>query len=202
MRVEVIPRRVSVVPGQPVVLTVEVFNTSNIISGYRVRILGVDSEWVSIEGTDLSLFPETSGTAVASVTLPAGIPAGVRRLTVEIRELTPPARAQIVDVDLVVPTELDIKVALDPMTATAGKAATFGVIVESASNAPVDVELVGADEEAHFGFAFIPSALRLQPGERATATATLSGRRPFAGSPKIRPFTIRAVGAGGPVETF
>src|SRR3954451_24263968 len=188
MRVEVIPRRVSVVPGQPVVLTVEVFNTSNIISGYRVRILGVDSEWVSIEGTDLSLFPETSGTAVASVTLPAGIPAGVRRLTVEIRELTPPARTQVVDVDLVVPTELNIKLALDPMTATAKRSATFGVVVESSSNAPVDVDLSGLDEEAHFKFAFRPSVLHLESGERATATATLSGRRPFAGSPQVRPF--------------
>src|SRR3954470_5776697 len=103
MRIEVIPRRASIVPGQPVVLTVEVFNTSNIISGYRVRVLGVDSQWVSMDGADLSLFPETRGMTVVSITLPAGIPAGVRRLTVEIRELTPPARTQVVDVDLVVP---------------------------------------------------------------------------------------------------
>ena len=75
MRVEVTPRRSSVVPGQPVVLTVEVFNSTSVISGYRVRVLGVDPQWVTIEGTDLSLFPETAGVAVASITLPPGIPA-------------------------------------------------------------------------------------------------------------------------------
>ena len=57
-------------------VTVRVVNTADIISGHRIRVLGVDPRWATLDQDNLSLFPDSSGVAVLTVTLPAGIPAG------------------------------------------------------------------------------------------------------------------------------
>lgn len=202
MRVEVSPQRTTLIPGQPVILTVQVFNSTQIISGHRVTVLGVDERWVSVDNGELSLFPDTSGMAIVTITLPPGIPAGTRRVAIQVNETTPPARTQVVEVDLTVPAELAVRVELDPMTATAGRAANFGVVVENTGNTDMDLSMAGTDEEARLKFLFEPSLLHLAPGERATTNLRLSGRRRLVGSPAVHPFTVRAEGGEGPVEAF
>jgi hypothetical protein len=202
VRVELAPHRVSVVPGQPAVLTVQVFNTSPVISGYQIRVLGVDERWVSIDQDQLSLFPEAIGIAVLTITLPKGIPAGTRRIGIQVRELTPPSAVQVVEAELTVPAELSLRLGMDPVSATGGKTATFGVLVENSGNTDMSVKLAGADEEAKVAFVFEPSEITLAPGERLSATAQLKARRKFAGTPKVRPFTVSADGMDPPVSAF
>ena len=85
MRVDVAPRSVVVAPGVPAVFTVQVFNTEALISGHRIRILGADSEWTSLDKQDLSLFPGSTGIAVLSVNFPRCSPAGLQRVSLEVR---------------------------------------------------------------------------------------------------------------------
>jgi hypothetical protein len=202
VRVELAPHRLSVVPGAPSVLTVQIFNTSSVISGYQIRVLGVDERWVSIDNDQLSLFPETTGVAVLTITLPKGIPAGIRRIGIQVRELTPPSAVQVVEAELTVPAELSLRLGMEPVSATGGKTATFGVLVENAGNAEMSVSLAGSDEEAKVAFSFEPSQITLAPGERLSATAKLKARRKFAGTPKVRPFTVSADGTDPPVSAF
>ncbi|MDP9074099.1 MAG: carboxypeptidase-like regulatory domain-containing protein [Actinomycetota bacterium] len=197
MRLEVDPRSASVVPGRPTVLTVRVVNTGTVISGCRIRVLGVDPRWVQLDQDQLSLFPDTAGIAVLTVTFPPGIPAGIRRVGVEVQELTPPAQSQVVEVELSVPAELGLKVNLDPVSTTSGKMATVGVLIDNTGNGPVEVELTGSDEEGQVRFRFVPVTTVLAAGERTLATAELRAKRPFMGSPKIRPFKV-LVGPGQP----
>ncbi|MGH9126455.1 MAG: carboxypeptidase regulatory-like domain-containing protein [Acidimicrobiales bacterium] len=202
MRLEVEPLNATVLPGQPTLLTVRVLNTGTVISGHRIRMLGVDPRWVSIDQEQLSLFPDAAGVAVLTVTLPKGIPAGVRRVSVEVQELTPPHDRAVVEVELTVPAELGLKVALDPVSVTGGKRATIGVAVDNIGNSPVDIDLAGTDEEAQVLFAFKPPGAILGPGERTLATALLRAKRPFWGSPKIRPFKVNVGPAQPPVSAF
>jgi hypothetical protein len=202
MHVDVNPRALSAVPGQPSVITVQIVNNTDVISGHRLRVLGVDPRWVELDNDQLSLFPDAVGVAVMTVTLPAGIPAGTRQISIEVRELTPPAALSVVDVQLTVPAELALRVALDPVSVSSGRSAAVGVVVDNAGNSPVDVSLAGADEEGTVAFAFEPSATTLDPGERAVVNAELSARRPMFGSPKVRPFTIKAGPAQPPVTAM
>ncbi len=202
MRVEVEPRSATIVPGQPAVLTVRVVNTGTVISGHRVRVLGVDPRWVHLDQDQLSLFPDAAGVAVLSVTLPPGIPAGARRINVEVQELTPPGDRQVVEVELTVPAELGLKVELDPASAAGGRSTSVGVIVDNTGNGPVDIDLTGTDDEAQVTFTFSPPGTTLEPGERTLATAMLRAKRPVFGSPKIRPFKVHVGPAQPPVSAF
>jgi hypothetical protein len=199
MHVDVNPRSLSVVPGQPAVVTVQVINNTEVISGHRLRVLGVDPRWVDLDKDQLSLFPDTVGVAVLTITLPAGLPAGTRSISVEVRELTPPAGLELVEVKLTVPAELGLRVGLDPVSLTGGRSGSIGVLVDNTGNSVVDVSFSGADEEGAVSFAFEPKVASLEPGERAIANGQLRARRPWFGSPKVRSFTVKAGPAQPPV---
>lgn len=183
-------------------LTVRVVNTATVISGHRIRVLGVDPRWVHLDQDQLSLFPDAAGVTVMTVTLPPGIPAGIRRLGVEVQELTPPGERQLVEVELTVPAQLGLKVELDPPSATGGRSASLGVVVDNIGNSEVDIDLAGTDDEAQVGFAFVPVGATLGPGERALATVQLRAKRPLFGSPKIRPFKVLVGPGQPPVSAF
>ena len=57
MRVDVTPRAAEIGPGQQLFLTVTITNTSTVIGGYQVRMLGADPGWVQMDGEQVSLFP-------------------------------------------------------------------------------------------------------------------------------------------------
>ena len=199
MRVDVSPRHVTAEPGRPVTLRVTVTNTGAVISGHEVRVLGLDPAWSEVTGGTLSLFPATSGTASIVVTLPKGIPAGRRTLEVEVRELTDPGEVIAVPVELSVPAESDVSVSIDPSSVTAGRAARVAVALANAGTAETEVPLEGKDDTGAIGFSFQPAAPTLGPGERVIVSAELSARRPWVGSPRIRPFRIEAGPPDAPV---
>ena len=85
--------------------TIQVFNTEPLISSHRIRVLGADTEWTSLDKEQLSLFLMQPGSAKYwPLTFPAsGSPAGTRRITVEVSEITEPYSVHVVDLDLEVP---------------------------------------------------------------------------------------------------
>ncbi len=202
MRVEITPSHVTVAGGQSVVLTIQVFNSSQVISAHRIRVLGIDERWMTLDNDQLSLFPDTSGIVTATITLPRGIPAGTRQLTVSVAELTPPQRTITATADLTVPAEAGARISLEPVSTSGGSTAAIGVVLENDGNSELDLRLDGIDEEDKVQFAFEPPVLHLGPGDRVTVAATLRARRPFAGSPKARTFIVRALGTDPPIETF
>ena len=199
MRIDATPQRLNAIPGTPALITIHVVNTGTIISGHEVRILGVDPQWVSIDQPQLSLFPEASGTIIVAVTLPEGVPAGTRRISIEVAELTPPMDVEVVPIELTVPAELGLSLQLDPMSVTGGGTVSSGILIENTGNSKVDVVLNGTDDEGAIDFAFTPPTPMLEPGERLLGSVELKARRPWFGSPKVRPFTIMAGPTSSPV---
>ncbi|MGH9136343.1 MAG: carboxypeptidase regulatory-like domain-containing protein [Acidimicrobiales bacterium] len=200
MLVEVSPTTLNTAPAEPATLLVTIVNTEQIISAHEVTILGADPAWVEIDQPRLSLFPEGVGAVTATVRLPPGIPAGTRRVAVQVREITAPGSVEVVDVDLVVPAQHGTTLELDPPSVTAGSTATVAVVLANQGNADVDLSLVGNDADQAVRFEFDPPDLLLAAGERVTASARLKAKRPLTGSPKIRQYTVAAkVDDGEPV---
>jgi hypothetical protein len=202
VRVDVNPRRLSAVPGEPAAIIISVANTAPVITGHRIRVLGVDPQWIQLDTVELSLFPDTTGVARLEITFPPGIPAGPRTVSVEITELTPPFDVIVIPIALTVPVELGIKASLDPVSVTGGRTASVSVVVENTGNATNDVELAGTDDEGAITFGFTPPRPRVPPGEQAIAAARLHARRPWFGNPKVRPFTVEAGPPSAPVIAF
>ena len=202
MRADVSPRRATVSGRSALSFTVTVTNTSEVIGGYRIRVLGLDPSWVETDQPQLSLFPGTTGVVTVVVKPPAMLPAGEQRFAVQVRELTPPHDSAIVDVDLEVPAAPTVRVRTDPVTVTAGRTGNFGVLVENDGNTRVLGRLVGEDDEAKIRYRFVPPMVDLPPGEHAAVELQVRGRRRFAGQPVVRPFRVLVDdGTGGDPET-
>lgn len=186
MRVDVTPRRADITAGMPLPVQITITNTSTVIGGYTVRVLGADPGWVALETTQVSLFPDESTTVVATVTAPVGIAAGQRRIAVQVRELTPPESSTVAEIDLTVPSSKSLAMRVDPMTVTAGHTAAFSVIVENTGNTMVTGSPSGEDPESKVKFAFTPEQVSLAPGENALVDVRASARPALAGSPTVR----------------
>ena len=194
MKVVVTPRRTVLALGRPSIFTVQVFNNEDLISGHRIRVLGADSEWTSLDKKELSLFPGTTGVAVLAVNFPAGSPAGLRRVSLEVTEVTSPYSMEVVDLDLEVPSEPALAIKLDPVSVSAGRRASLTAIVSNTGNVAQNVAVAGFDDEGRVGFSFNPPRMAMAPGESRAVDVGLKARRPLAGSPKVRPFSVRLAG--------
>lgn len=193
MRVDVTPGVVAVEPGSRTALAVSVYNDDTVIVAYRLRILGLDPAWVTIDENRLSLFPDAVGETNISLDIPHDAPAGVRRIGVEVTSLTEPAVTEIIEVETVIEAEPAARLQLEPTSVYGTRVGNFGVSATNEGNTPLDVRLVGDDPEDHLRFAFDPPRIQLAPGERQHVQVVARGRRPFIGSPAGRTFTIRAV---------
>jgi hypothetical protein len=190
MRVEVEPRQADIVAYRPLIVTVTITNTSTIIGGYTLRLLGADPTWVEFPEEQISLFPEEVRIVTILITPPKGLAAGSRRVAVQVRELTAPFDSSITDIDLNVPEAKAIAVRTDPVAVTAGKKASFSVIAENTGNTMIRGRLDGDDPEGRVSFTFEPPMITLAPGEHCVVDMRAKARRPFTGSPVVRPLGL------------
>ncbi len=198
MRLELDPRRVVVQPGVPTTVVAAVTNTSDLIGGYAVRVLGADPSWVRVDEPQLRLFPEETGVVPVVLTLPPGLPAGERRVAVQVRDLTDPGLVAVEEVVLDVPAAPRTAVRLDPPTVTAGAVAEFSVLVHNEGNTVQVGRLVARDPEAAVAFTFEPPQYSVPPGQSTALALRARARRPFVGDPRLRPFELRVDGPTAP----
>ena len=179
MHLDVTPRRFELTPGVPQPLQVTISNTGDVIGGYAVRVLGADPSWVSIEDEEISLFPDESRSVSILVTVPPGMTAGERRLSVQVRELTPPEHSVVEDVVFTVPEAAAVQLRADPMAITAGRTARLNLLVDNTGNTPLVRRLHGQDPEGRVHFRFDPPTISLQPGEHALVDLRARARPPL-----------------------
>jgi hypothetical protein len=191
MHVEVSPRRAPAAAGATVTFVVTVTNTTDLIGGYTARVLGLDPAWVETQPERLSLFPGATETITITVTTPAGLRAGDRRFAVQVRELTPPTRTTVVDLDLAIAPAPSVELDLDPRSVTAGRRGSFGLLVDNVGNTAISGPLSGHDDQEKIRYRFIPTSLDLAPGEHAAVEVRVRARRRLIGQPVVRPFTLR-----------
>lgn len=190
MRVDVSPRQLEVTPGLAQALTVTIANTETVIAGYAIRVLGADPSWVELDADDLALFPDETRTVTVTLAPPKGISAGTRRVAIQVRELTPPFESLVTEVDISVPATPIVQVRLDPLAVTAGKRATFTLLVENSGNTEIKGVLSGDDPESQVRFAFDPDRVVLAPGQHAVVDMRAAAKRHFLGTPTVRTLSV------------
>jgi hypothetical protein len=200
VRLEVAPDHVEVVPGTPAVVVAQVFNTDDVINAYRIRVFGVDADWVRLDEDRLSLFPGAAGAVTVLVDVPDSYPAGELRLGIEVTPLVDPSARQLREVVLEVPASRAARMSIDPLTTVGGKKTTYTITLTSQGNTPFPVGFEHIDPEAKLSTTFVPDTVVLEPGEQRVVTARASGRRPLLGGPAARQMTITTTGPDTPLE--
>jgi len=198
VRLDLDPRRLVVQPGVPATLVATVTNTSALIAGATVRVLGADPSWVHLDAPDLRLFPQETAAVVVTLTLPEGVPAGERRVAVQVRDLADEGAIAVQDVVLDVPPAPRTTVTLDPPTVTAGSSGVFSVVVHNQGNTQQVGRVVALDPEAATTFTFRPASFAIPPGQSVALAMQAKARRPFLGDPRMRPFELRVDGPTAP----
>ncbi len=182
MRVEVSPRRADVTPPIPQPIKITVGNTSTVIGGYEILVLGADPTWVELETDRISLFPDEVRTVTGSISVPPGIPAGPRQVAVQVRELTAPYTTSVAEMALVVPPAPSVAARIDPPSVIGGKVGQFTVLLENSGNTVVRADLSAEEPENQVKFFFDPERVVLAPGEHAVIDMTATGKRPWWGN--------------------
>lgn len=190
MHVDVSPRTLDLVPGIATTVTVTISNTGLVIGGYQVRILGADPRWVELDepavGGLVSLFPEETVTVRARITVPHGLPAGERTISVQVSEQTAPFSSVVEQVLLRVPAARQLGATADPATQHAGRTGRFTLVLDNQGNTEVAGHLHGQDAEGKVRFRFDPPAVSLAPGEHAVVDVRARAKQQFLGSMKVR----------------
>ncbi|MDQ1248188.1 MAG: carboxypeptidase regulatory-like protein [Actinomycetota bacterium] len=190
MTVQVSPTSLTCGPGIPGHLSVLVHNPHEVIAGFSLRVLGADPAWVEIPESEVSLFPGENRTLGVVLTPPEDLPAGTRRVTVQVRELTPPHQVTLTDVTLEVPARELVQLRVEPAVVQGGRRAVLRLVARNQGNTTVAAALAGHDEEGRVRFVFSPPRLRLAPGEQCSVEAVVQARRRLTGPPLARPLTV------------
>ena len=199
MRLRISPERLEVTPGVPTVFDVDVFNTEEIIEGFRVTLENLDRPVALISSPpELSLFPATEGTATVTLTLPRDFPAGEHTVPVRVTGTTDPRETAAVPLALQVAPVYDAGLSLEPQSVTAGRRARFTVVAENRGNVPLEMSLSATDAEKALRCRFAASEVSVPPGRRVRAAMLARGKRPFLGAPVPRILTVRSVATPAP----
>jgi hypothetical protein len=182
-------------------VTLTVTNTSALIDRYRVRVFGLDPEWVTSEPAEISLFPGENAAVLVTVHLPDGFPAGRRDLTVHVQSENDASEFALTPLAVAVGLRPHLGLRVEPSVVTGGSAAGFDLLVVNEGNATVEATAGGLDPEDAATFEFAPGAVVLPPGHRDVVRATVRAPRPWFGQPRPRVLTF-AVAAPQPVETM
>ena len=199
MRVRISPDRLEVTPGVPAVFEVTVFNTGEIIEGFRVS-LGILDQPVALlsSPSELSLFPASEGTATVTITLRRDFPAGEHTVPVQVTGTTDSFATAAVPLTLLVAPVYDAGLHLEPQSVTAGRKARFTVVAENRGNVPLQMSLSAIDAEKALRCKFAADEVTVPPGRRVRAAMLARGKRPLLGAPAPRILTVRSVAAPAP----
>jgi hypothetical protein len=184
------PDMVAVAPGESGLISVAVTNSSSVIDAYRVQVFGLDPSWVEIEPARLSLFPGETANVAVNLRLPADYPASQRTLTVNVASDDDPGSFALSQIELAVQPRTKTSLQMDPMMITAGRRATFGMVVGNEGNAPVTATAYAVDPEDLAEFTFDPPEVVVAPGREQVIQVTAEGGRSWFGPPRPRTFTF------------
>ncbi len=199
--VRIEPGELGLSPGAPGTFAVTVYNSTDIIEGYSVSLIGLDPAWVAVDPAPLRLFPDNEGVATVTVVLPSGYPAGNHVIGVKVTA-DASGREWLGEVTLAVAPITAATLSVTPATVTGKSRARFTVAVQNHGNLPLTVALETTDPESAVTTEFVPPYLDVGAAQRATAEMTASGKRPWAGSPAPRLITVVGRGRTEPLEAL
>lgn len=192
MRVTAGSTLVDLAPGSSADVDVDVVNTGRVIDGVTARVIGLPEGHVTTHPPVLALFPESAGRLTVSLELPSAYPAGRHPVTVEVLSRQEAVPSEYVDLDLLVPTRPDFRLAARPEVVRAHRTGRFLLTVTNSGNVPLTVSLAASDPEKAVTPRVMPERLLLGAGRSGDVLVEARGPRMIFGAELDRPVTVTA----------
>jgi len=181
MRVLLRDGTVTVTPGQPVVVTIEVTNTLSAIDGVSARVIGPEGVTCTSEPALLPLFPDTTGIVTMVVSFPTTLAAGPYQAEVQVFSAVQPDQPGSVPLEVVILPKVGVELTVVPPVRAGRHRATFTVMCDNTGNTVLDVALAASDPNRAIRSKFQPPLLLVGPGESAASQYSIKARRHFLG---------------------
>jgi hypothetical protein len=193
----------AVEPGAETTLLAHVRNQSGLVDNYELRVTGWPDAWWTVHPRVVHLVPfgADDGSAEQEVLIrlhpPRAPEATARPWPVEITATSGVQNGVVASA----PASVEIRpyhrfeIRIRPERAAGDGDAEFALPIRNLGNAPLGLELHGADADGEVRFAFSPPHIDVPAGADACAGVRVSARRP-RNTPLERRLTIEAVGEG------
>jgi hypothetical protein len=199
LRAAVTTDAVTLAPGEPTKIPVEVTNTLDVIDGVSASVDGGLGLTTTAEPPLLALFPEDSGTITLELTASRHFPAGSYNLPLDLRSAADPSTRLVEHLPVVIPPDPGATVTVLPTVRASRHRASFNVVVDNTGNVPLDLTLAASDPDRAVRLRFADPVLHVEPGESSATTLAGSCRWRLLGTDLSRQLTV--VASAGELET-
>ena len=198
MRVILRDSTVTVTPGRPVTLEVDVTNTLSAIDGLTARVIGPEGVTTTSEPALLALFPDTTGRLTLEVRFPAALPAGLHPAEVQVLSAVQPDQPESVAFAVEVVAQPAAALTVVPPLRSGHHDARYTVMCDNTGNTTLEVALGASDPQRAVRAKFLPVLLTVEPGQSASAGLVVKARRHLLGGDVGH--AIKVLGSAGDLE--
>ncbi|MGW0585288.1 COG1470 family protein [Streptomyces sp. NPDC002920] len=186
-------------PGGLVEVPLQVRNSGSTVEEYRFEVVGQAAAWATVEPTSLSLFPDSTGTAVLTLSPPRSseVPAGDVPFGVRVVPTSAPDTVVVPEGIVTVLPFAEITGELVPRGFDGAWRGHTDVAVDNRGNIPVTVRLAAQGDSSRVRLRFSRETVELPPGAAELSRLTARpARRLWRGAPVVHPFQVVATPTG------
>ncbi|MFJ8109188.1 hypothetical protein [Streptomyces sp. NPDC096132] len=180
-------------PGGRVDVPLQVRNSGSTVEEYRFEVVGPAAAWATVEPTSLSLFPDSTGTAVLALSPPRSseVPAGDVPFGVRVVPTGAPDTAVVPEGVVTVLPFAEITGELVPRGFEGAWRGRTDVAVDNRGNIPMTVRLAAQGDSSRVRLRFSRETVELAPGAAELSRLTARpARRLWRGAPVVHPFQV------------
>ncbi|MEV1067063.1 hypothetical protein [Streptomyces sp. NPDC050263] len=186
-------------PGGLIEVPLQVRNSGSTVEEYRFEVVGPAAAWATVEPTSLSLYPDSTGTAVLALSPPRSpdVPAGDVPFGVRVVPTSAPDTAVLPEGVVTVLPFAEITGELVPRGFDGAWRGRTEVAVDNRSNIPMTVRLTAQGDSSRVRLGFSRDTVELPPGAaELTRLTARPARRLWRGAPVVHPFQVVATPVG------
>ncbi|MFC7547732.1 hypothetical protein [Plantactinospora sp. GCM10030261] len=194
---------VEVTPGSTGSTTLSVYNAGTQVDGFLIRLSGPAAAWSTVEPSELSVYPEQTGTVTLRFAPPrsSACPAGHAWYVVRLDSTVHANLTVTANGAAAVAAFHDLAAELVPPSSSGRGATKHQVIVDNRGNVVERARVSAADDEGAFRMELGRTAVELPPGRTAVPMTVRVPRRWF-GRPRPVPIhaTVAVEGSSAPLR--
>jgi len=193
MRTDLDFTHLTLVPGVPTRVSIEVTNTADVIDGVTAIIDGLDEDWITLDEPLVRLFPGDSGEVAFTVDVPLDCPAGVYLVVARIVSTISAERQSVQDFWVTVEPKRSGLLEVVPQVVTKRSKAELRTTVTNTGNTPTTFVLDAVDASGEVDCTVEPNEVTVGLAESAQSIVRLRGPRPWFGQVETRSIMLTAV---------
>ncbi|MFE1289895.1 hypothetical protein [Streptomyces sp. NPDC058751] len=186
-------------PGGRTEVPLQIRNSGSTVEEYRFEVVGPAAAWATVEPTSLSLFPDSTGTAVLALSPPRSseVPAGEIPFGVRVVPTSAPDTAVVPEGVVTVLPFASITGELVPRGFDGAWRGRTDVAIDNHGNTPITVQLAAQGDSSRVRLGLSRETVELLPGAAELSRLTLRpARRLWRGTPVVHPFQVVVTPAG------